>query len=61
MRQAHSFIVRVYGRKGRGQLQGTVEAVSSGERFSFSTPEQLWMIVCEGSGRAIPRNRTTGK
>jgi len=70
MRQAQSYIVRVYARTGAGGLEGTVEIVRTGERRGFSSPEQLVSIVrggpaAQAGGRASrlrpdPKHRTAG-
>ncbi len=48
MRQAQSYIVRVYVRTRSGALAGTVEVVRTGARCGFSSAEELLRIVMQG-------------
>ncbi len=61
MREVRSYIVRVYGRKANGQLQGTVEVVSTGERLTLASAEQLWSLLSYRSTRRATRPRSSGK
>jgi len=57
LRQAQSYIVRVYVRGRDDGLGGTVEIVRTGERRGFTSPEELLRIVLRGR-RVIGASRT---
>jgi hypothetical protein len=64
MRQAQSYIVRVYVRTRTSGLMGTVEIVRTGERRGFSSPDELLSIVMGGNkaaGTVRPAPRTRAK
>jgi hypothetical protein len=45
VRQARSYIVRIYRRVSPRRVIGLVEVVRTGERVSFEHADQLWAIV----------------
>lgn len=57
MREASSFIVRIYGKVDGARLAGSVEIVHSGERIAFGTRDELWSIVIDAIGRRRPARR----
>jgi len=61
MREARSYIVRVYGRRPGGGLDGVVEVVGAGRRVSFRTAVELWSIVSRRSPRRLPSGRRYDK
>lgn len=61
MPEARSYIVRVYGRKTNGQLQGTVEIVSTGKRMTLKSAEHLWSLIGHRSARRAIRRRALAK
>lgn len=61
MREARSYIVRVYGRKANGHLQGTVELVSTGDRQALASAEQLWAIVSRADRQRTMQRRSPKK
>ncbi len=61
MREVRSYIVRVYGRKANGKLQGTVEVVSTGDRLALASAEQLWTIVSRADQQRTMQRRSLKK
>jgi hypothetical protein len=51
VRQARSYIVRIYRRVSPRRVIGLVEVVRTGERVSFEHADQLWSIVSRMSVR----------
>ena len=61
MREARSYIVRIYGRRPGGSLDGVVELVGAGRRVSFRTAGELWAIVSRRPPRRPPSGRRYDK
>jgi hypothetical protein len=61
MRDARSYIVRIYGRLPGGSLDGVVEPVGAGRRVSFRTAGELWAIVSRRVPRRLPSRRRCDK
>lgn len=53
MRQPRSYIIRIY-RKGARSLTGVVEDARTGEQRSFSSLQDLWILLRRTSFRPRP-------
>jgi hypothetical protein len=58
MREASSFIVRIYGKADGARVTGSIEVVHSGERIAFGTRDELWSIVVDAIAKRRRARRT---